>query len=208
MTEDRSADNSARWAAYYDKLRDRPSRRTLLTALDLFGQLASGSARGSLAIDLGCGDGRDVIELLRRGWEVVAVDAEPKALERLRERPLPAGARLTPVIARFEDVPLPIGVRLVNSSFAMPLCEPADFRVLWERIREALPAGGRFTGQWYGPRDTWFGRPGMTFVSRDEALALLGGFETELFEEEEDDGVTPRGNSKHWHIFHIVARKL
>ena len=47
----------------------------------------------------------------------------------------------------------------------------------------------------------------MTFVSRDEALALLQGFELELFEEEEDDGVTPRGNPKHWHIFHIVGRR-
>ncbi len=47
----------------------------------------------------------------------------------------------------------------------------------------------------------------MTFVGRDEALALLDGLELEMFEEEEADGVTPRGNAKHWHIFHIVARK-
>jgi SAM-dependent methyltransferase len=203
MTEDRSADNSARWASYYEKLRDRPPRRTVLAALDLFGP----SAAGSLALDLGCGDGRDVIELLRRGWEVVAVDAEPKALERLQDRPLPEGHKLTPIIARFEDVPIPLGVRLVNSSFAMPLCEPAAFHAVWQRIDDALPTGGRFSGQWYGPRDSWFGRTGMSFVSRDEALALLAGFELELFEEEEDDGVTPRGNPKHWHIFHVIARK-
>src|SRR5262245_59714707 len=203
MTEDRSADNSAKWAAYYDKLRDRPPRRMLLTALDSFGP----SAAGSLEIDLGCGDGRDVIELLRRSWEVVAVDAEPQAIRKLQERPLPDDTMLTPVVARFEEVPLPIGVRLVNSSFAMPLCEPAAFRALWERIRDALPAGGRFSGQWYGPRDSWVGRPGMTLVSRDEALALLAGFDAELFEEEEDESVTPRGTPKHWHIFHIVARK-
>jgi SAM-dependent methyltransferase len=199
MTED----GSAAWAAYYDKLRDRPPRRTLLTALDLFGP----SAAGSLAIDLGCGDGRDTIEMLRRGWEVVAVDAELQALKKLQERPLPAHAKLTPVVARFEEVPLPIGVRLVNSSFAMPLCEPAAFRALWQRIHEALPGGGRFSGQWYGPRDSWVGRPGMTFVRRDEALALLDGFDLEILQEEEDEGVTPRGTAKHWHIFHIVARK-
>jgi len=76
-----------------------------------------------------------------------------------------------------------------------------------ERIREALPSGGRFSGQWYGPRDSWVERPGMTFLSRDEALALLQGLELEMFEEEESDGVTPRGNAKHWHIFHIVAKK-
>jgi hypothetical protein len=29
----------------------------------------------------------------------------------------------------------------------------------------------------------------------------------EFLREEEDDTVTPRGKAKHWHIFHIVARK-
>ena len=194
---------SAGWGAYYQKLRDRPPRRTLLAALDRFGT----QARGSLAIDLGCGDGRDVVELLRRGWRVVAVDSEPEALRQLQERELPEGHDLTPIRARLEEVPLPLGVRLVNSSFAMPLCEPGSFHRLWARIREALPPGGRFSGQWYGPRDSWLGRPGLTFLTRDEALALLRGLDVEMFEEEEADGETRRGNTKHWHIFHIVARK-
>ena len=196
-------ENKSNWAAYYEKLRERPPRRTLITALDRFGP----DAAGSLAVDLGCGDGRDVIEMLRRRWRVVAVDAEPEALRQLQARPLPDGHDLTPIQARFEDVPLPLGLSLVNSSFAMPLCEPEAFRSVWERIREALPSDGRFSGQWYGRRDSWAGRPGMSFVDRDEALALLDGFELEMFEEEEADGVTPRGNAKHWHIFHIVALK-
>ena len=199
MTEEKSAG----WATYYEKLRERPPRRTLITALDRFGATPA----DALAVDLGCGDGRDVIEMLRRGWRVVAVDSEPTALKALQTRPLPEGHDLTPILSRFEDVPLPLGLSLVNSSFAMPLCEPEAFHRLWERIREALPEGGRFSGQWYGPRDTWCGRPGMTFVDRDKALAMLDGLELEMFEEEEDDGVTPRGNAKHWHIFHIVARK-
>lgn len=188
------------WGSYYDKLRDRPPRRTLIAALDAFGE-----RKDALAVDLGCGDGRDVVEILRRGWRVVAVDSEPEALRRLMERGLPGS--ITPIQARFEDVPMPIGVELVNSSFAMPLCEPEKFHELWARIREALPSGGRFSGQWYGPRDSWVGRPGITFLSRDEAMALLAGFDVEMFEEEEADSTTPRGKPKHWHIFHIVARK-
>lgn len=191
------------WGAYYEKLRDRPPRRTLLAALDAFGETPA----DALAIDLGCGDGRDIVEILRRGWNVVAVDAEPEALRQLAARNLPGAERITPIVARMEDVPLPLGLKLVNSSFAMPLCDPERFHDLWARIREALPAGGRFSGQWYGKRDSWLGRPGMTFLDRDEALALLDGFDVEMFEEEEADGVTPRGNPKHWHIFHIVARK-
>jgi len=198
-----ASDRSAGWAAYYQQLRDRPPRRTLVKALDLFGD----APPDALAVDLGCGDGRDIVELRRRDWNVVAVDAEPEALRQLAARNLPGADRITPINARLEDVPLPLGVLLVNSSFAMPLCEPAAFRTLWERIREALPPGGRFSGQWYGVRDTWHGRPGMTFLERDDALALLDGLEIEMFEEEEADGVTPRGNAKRWHIFHVVARK-
>ena len=189
------------WAAYYQQLRDRPPRRTLLAALDAFGETPA----DALAIDLGCGDGRDIIEILRRGWSVVAVDAEPEALRQLAARELPGA--ITPIVARLEEVPLPLGVQLVNSSFAMPLCEPERFHELWTRIRDELPAGGRFSGQWYGPRDSWAGRPGITFLERDQAMALLDGLEIEMFEEEEADSVTPRGNPKHWHIFHIVARK-
>jgi tellurite methyltransferase len=189
------------WAAYYEQLRDRPPRRTLLAALDAFGETPA----DALAIDLGCGDGRDIIEILRRGWSVVAVDAEPEALRQLAARELPGA--ITPIVARLEEVPLPLGVQLVNSSFAMPLCEPERFHELWTRIRDELPTGGRFSGQWYGPRDSWAGRPGITFLERDQAMALLDGLEIEMFEEEEDDSVTPRGNPKHWHIFHIVARK-
>ena len=201
MTE---ANQSQRWGAYYEQLKDRPPRKSLVRALDLVGAPPADAT----AVDLGCGNGRDVVELLRRGWNVVAVDAEPEALKQLAERHLPNGDRITPVLSRFEDVPLPIGCLLVNSSFAMPLCEPQKFHELWQRIRDALPAGGRFSGQWYGPRDSWLGRPGMTFVSREEAERLLHGFEPELFEEEESDGKTPRGKPHHWHIFHIVARKL
>jgi SAM-dependent methyltransferase len=199
----KAQDRSAGWAAYYRQLRDRPPRRTLLAALDRFGVPDA----EALAVDLGCGDGRDTVEILRRGWNVVAVDAEPEALRQLSARDPPGAERMTTVLARLEDVPLPIGVRLVNSSFAMPLCEPDRFRDLWSRIRDALPAGGRFSGQWYGVRDSWVGRPGITFLERREAEAMLEGLEVEMFEEEEADGVTPRGNAKHWHIFHVVACK-
>jgi len=47
----------------------------------------------------------------------------------------------------------------------------------------------------------------MTFLERTEAEAMLDGLDVEMFEEEEADGVTPRGKAKHWHIFHVVARK-
>ena len=189
------------WAEYYAATADRPPRRTLLDALGRFGA----SDRARFAVDLGSGDGRDAIELLRRGWSVLAIAAEPAALERLRQRPdLPPGALLESRCERFEDATWP-AADLVNSSFALPLCAPDRFPEVWSRIVGSLKPGGRFAGQLYGDRDGWAGRPGMTHMTRAAAEKLLVGLEVELFEEEETDSVTPRGKPKHWHIFHVVA---
>src|SRR6202011_472039 len=82
----------------------RPPRRTLLKALERFGE-----GDGRAAVDLGCGDGRDAIELLRQGWRVLAIDAEPAAMERLKARAdLPAGAALETRCARFEEAAWPV----------------------------------------------------------------------------------------------------
>lgn len=189
------------FAAYYDATAGRPPRRTVLAALERFGAAAGD------AVDLGCGDGRDTIELLRRGWSVLAIDAEEDAIARLRGRAdLPPAARLATRVARFEAVAWP-ACDLVNASFALPLCPPQSFAALWQRIVGSLRPGGRFAGQLYGERDDWAGRDGVTHHDRAGVARLLAGLETEMFEEEESDAVTPRGAAKHWHIFHIVARR-
>lgn len=191
------------WAAYYAKTAGRPPRDTLLAALDRF------EAEGvtGFAVDLGCGGGRDTVELLRRGWRVLAIDAEEAAIAHLRARAdLPSSGVLETRIARMEDAPLP-PCDLVNASFALPLCPAGGFSALWARIIAALRPGGRFAGQLYGDRDSWAEDPGLTHHTRAEAEALFAGFEIESFREEEEDSTTPRGTAKHWHVFHVVARK-
>ena len=192
------------WSAYYEKTGHRPPRDTLVRALDAFDGEPAGNR---LAVDLGCGGGRDIVELLRRGWTVLAIDAEKTAIERLAARDeLPGTGRLETRIGRFEDVEWPVA-DLVNSSFALPLCPPPAFPGLWSRLVASLVPGGRFAGQLYGDRDEWVGDPSITFHAAEEVDALLDGFDIEHLREEEDESVTPRGLPKRWHIFHIVARK-
>lgn len=200
------AERSAKWRDYYEKLRDRPPRRTLLLALERFAAEGRGGT-DRRAVDLGSGGGRDTIELLRRGWRVLAIDSEPAATEALAARPdLPEGARLETRVARFDETDWPT-VDLVNSSFALPLCPQQSFPGLWRRIVDSLGPGGRFAGQLYGPRDSWVGDPSITFLERSEIEALLRPLAIEMLDEEEHDSTTPRGRPKHWHIFHIVARR-
>lgn len=196
---------SSDWSSYYEKTGDRPPRPTIVRALDEFA--AEGLPIGGRAIDLGCGSGRDTIEILRRGWPVFAVDAAPEAIAKLLARPdLPSGCAIESLVSRYEDMQLP-NCQLVNAGFSLPLCPAESFPAVWEKVVTALVPGGRFSGQLYGDRDSWADRPGMTCHSHDEVIELLEPFDLELLEEEEDDSVTPRGVQKHWHIFHIVARK-
>jgi SAM-dependent methyltransferase len=185
------------WHRYFEAAGD-DARPTLLDAVERFG------APG-LAVDLGAGTGRDTAELIRRGWRVIAIDREREAIERLR---LLVGAdtpRLETRIARFEEAEWP-SCDLVNASFSLPLCTPAAFPALWTRIVRSLRRGGRFCGQFYGVRDEWAGG-GLVTLTRTEVDRLLASFEVELLEEWEDDGTTALGSPKHWHLFHVVARK-
>jgi tellurite methyltransferase len=197
------------WAQYYEITGMRPPRKTLVFALDAFDREGPADAPRRAA-DLGCGNGRDTIELLRRGWRVLAVDAEPDAIAGLTARTdLPDGAlaRLETAVSRFEDFELPAGLDLVNSSFALPLLPPPAFPDLWDGILASLRPGGRVSCQLYGDRDSWVGNRTITFFTSGGIEALLHPLDIEMLEEEEDDSTTPRGEPKHWHIFHIVARK-
>jgi len=140
------------WKAYYDAVADRPPRETLLKALQHF------KTPGS-AVDLGCGDGRDTVELLRQNWQVFAIDAQLEAINRLRRRPEAKISQLRTQVIRFEKCHFPENVDLINASFSLPFCHPQEFSKLWHKITNALPSGGYFCGQLFGDRDSWVANP-------------------------------------------------
>ena len=196
---------SSDWTEYYEAVGDEP-RATLVYALDRFDEEGP---RERLAVDLGCGAGPDTAELLRRGWKVLAIDAEAEAIDRLQSRQGLSGAdlgRLQTRVSRFQEAEWP-EADLVNSSFALPFCPPDAFPALWRHIERSLRPGARFSGQLFGDRDGWAGEEGMTFHARPQAEALLAPLEVEWFEEVEENGTTATGTPKHWHIFHVVARR-
>jgi 2-polyprenyl-3-methyl-5-hydroxy-6-metoxy-1,4-benzoquinol methylase len=70
---DTQSHESQRWAKYYQATADAPARETLLKAIALVEQ-EEWLPSLRTAIDLGCGVGNDTLALLRRGWQVLAID--------------------------------------------------------------------------------------------------------------------------------------
>jgi SAM-dependent methyltransferase len=191
------------WADYYQQCHGRPPRDTLVKALELF----STPLAVPFAIDLGCGAGQDTLALLQAGWRVLAIDAEPEAIMRVRAVLPSANISLETMISSFETLTaLPLA-DLVNASFCLPFCYPAHFETLWHKIVAALPVNGRFAGNFFGPNDSWANNPQMTFNTRAQIDALFQLFEIEFFREDDEDGQTACGKDKHWHVFSVVARK-
>ncbi|MGZ4132619.1 MAG: class I SAM-dependent methyltransferase [Actinomycetota bacterium] len=187
------------WSGYYRANDGREPRPMLLEVLARFDDPGR-------AVDVGCGAGIDTVAMLERGWDVLAIDAEAEAIERLRARvSATAEARLETRQAPMEDVVLP-EVDLVWASFSLFFCDPRRFPAVWDRIGSALRPRGRIAGQLLGDRDSWAGRDTTSSFDRDAALALFEGWTLERFEEEENDGEACSG-PKHWHVFHVVARR-
>ncbi len=196
------------WPGYFAVVAGRPPRETLLAALDAFDREGAGRAGSErFAIDLACGEGRDTVELLRRGWRVLAIDGHPEALERIRARTdITDRSRLELRLAAFEGLRL-ARATLLNCSFSLPFCAPSHFAALWEEIVRSLPAGGRFAGQLFGDRDDWAKLRDRSHQSRGEVERLLAPFDVEMLKEEEKDSNEPGENPKHWQVFHVVAKK-
>ena len=191
------------WVGYYDEQGEREPHDLLLQVLALFEE----DGRRGLAIDLGCGQGFESAELLRRGWEVVAIDATEEGIRRLRRRvPERDAPRLTTVVSRMEDADVP-AADLIHASFSLPFCPPHVFPRLWGDIREVIRPGGRFAGELFGDRDTWASNEeDMSFFDVASARALFEGMELESFVEEENDD-QGWDEMKHWHVFHAIARR-
>lgn len=162
--------------------------------------------RGSRAIELGFGAGNDTLELLRRGWRVLAIDQQETAARFLAHR-VPARHRgaLTTLVAPMEDLELP-RADLVYASFSLPFCAPESFPALWANIRTSLRPGGHFAGQLFGADDSWRGDRRLSFYTEAEVRRLARGFRLEMIRETHEEGMSFTG-PKHWNYFDLILEK-
>ncbi|MEA2552419.1 MAG: tellurite methyltransferase [Fimbriimonadaceae bacterium] len=186
------------WSAYYEAMQSKslhPHYANLDPYLPSEGE----------ALELGCGVGQGVVHLLEKGLHVTAVDAEDEALAILRSR-LPNGAPAKLVKTDFQELQMD-RYDVVVAHFCLFFLTPGEFDVFWPRLVDSIKPGGLLSCQLLGVNDEWRDR-GYTTQAKKQVEELLNPFEVLFFEEVERDGETAQGTPKHWHVFHVVARKL
>lgn len=187
------------WSAYFKASLEKPLH-------PIWEQIDPHLKPGQVALDLGCGTGAGVLHMVERGLKVMAVDQEPEALEITRGR-LPEGAEVHLLKSQFQDLGLePESFDVIVANFSLFFLRSWEFGQLWRRLVAALKPGGIFGGQLLGLNDDWAER-GYTVHTRAEVEKLLEAFDILHFDEVERDGETMLREPKHWHVYHLVARK-
>jgi tellurite methyltransferase len=195
------------WPDYYAVTVDRPAWGTVVDAADRFAAEDGPGVAPRLAVDLGCGAGRDARELLRRGWRVLAVDGEPAAIEAVvAATPKAHRDRLTTRVVDIATFEIP-ACDLVVASVSLQFLGRGDYARVFNRIAAALESGGRFAGLLYGDRDESASDPDVTCPSPAAIRRHLRGFAIESWYEREEDGHMALGDPHHIHLVEVVARR-
>jgi len=184
------------WDAYFGAMRT-------MRLHPLYEELAKHLPEHGYALELGCGAGQGAEFFADRGWTVTAYDIDPRAIEATEER-LAGRPGIDVVTADITTIDFP-HADAITAGFVLFLLDADGFGRVWSKIREALSPGGLLLAQFLGPNDDWASRGCLTH-STSEINELLRGYEVLHREEVERDGKTAWGESKHWHVHHVIAR--
>lgn len=198
-----STSESSSWSDFHKAALAAAPRELLVRTLNFF---SVEGRKPTVAVDLGCGSGRDTRELLRRGWHVHAVDAEPAGLELLRQSvPTDVQARLELHPTRFEAFAFP-PCDLIWAGFALPFCQASEWPSLIARAVAALKPGGRIAGDLFGDRHAWASAAGVHTLTEAQVRAALQPLALEALDIEDGYRVSG-GEVTRWHAFGFAARK-
>jgi SAM-dependent methyltransferase len=129
--------------SYYemlDKAKAGPAKLLVktLTLIEADKTLSANSAP-ALAVDLGCGTGKDTAELLRRNWRVLAIDFSQAGVDALLQRPEASQYKnnLETRVTSFGDTTWS-GATLVAALLSLPYGPAATFDTVWQTVVSSL----------------------------------------------------------------------
>ncbi|MGD9591496.1 MAG: class I SAM-dependent methyltransferase [Candidatus Berkiella sp.] len=169
-----------------------------------------GNGTNKVALDLGSSIGRETKLLLQKGYHVIAVDNNARALQFMKSQ---SGiskykSNLKTVNASFENLDfkkLPKS-DLVISSFALPFVPKSQFNRVWQELTASIKPGGHIIVNLFDPIYQFYSNNNeMTFHTKSQAQALFHNFTIIEFKAMRSDPLKP-GSKNHYYV--IVAKKL
>ncbi|WP_263078921.1 methyltransferase domain-containing protein [Endozoicomonas sp. Mp262] len=189
------------WEEYYQKILANPHRiqTEIAEALN-----SSGNFK---AIDCGCGTGADISFLVEKGYEVSGFDMHQESVKICSDR-FHGNPNVDISQSHFIDFNY-FDCGLVLANLSLFFCEPKDFSEVWSKIDDAILPGGVFCGDFMGFRDSWVTDCDTTVcpLTEEQVNGLFSGYKVEQFKENDSQGVTALGVTKHWHIYQVIAKK-
>lgn len=140
-------------------------------------EMVTGMAPGS-AVDVGCGEGADVVWLAEQGWLTTGVDVSQVAIDRAARHAEEAGVGARTSFDRVDVVggqPLPGTYQLVASAYLHP--PRPTFAATYSTLRDAVLPGGTLLIVGHHPADAGTGLRNPALVdlmfTPEQVVALL-----------------------------------
>ena len=173
-------------------------------------QFLGGNSHNKIAVDCGCGTGRDTLYLLEKGYLVYAFDKNIQSLEKLAQHPLAASSpKLDVKLSTFDEYPFP-KAHLINASACLFYSSRNEFTILWRNINETLLNNGIFCGHFLGSDEINDNNSEQTKIlthNKNELEQLLAPFYIVSWKEKRERSAQLTGNQHYWQVHTIIAMK-
>ena len=101
-----------------------------------------------IAIDLGCGAGRDTLFLLNSNWTVYAVDIEDTSQFIKSKIPINGLNKFKFIHSSFSKFEF-LKNDLTVANYSLPFCNSTQFKELWDKIVANIKPQGYFVGNFF-----------------------------------------------------------
>lgn len=192
------------WLNYFNNPKLLPPRSHLIEAHQFLGHFA----KERIAVDCGCGTGRDTLFLLEQGYQVYAFDIDLSSLQVLSEHPLTAATpKLEIQHCSFADYHFP-RAHLINASACLFLSARDDLPHLWHAIEQSLYSGGIFCGHFLGQeeQDQDNSLPVIT-LPRSELEQMFANYYIVSWKEKREYSAQLTGEKRSWLVHTVIAMK-
>jgi SAM-dependent methyltransferase len=167
------------------------------------------------AVNFGSGSGKEDIALLKRGWEVLSIDASAYSGKLISEKSKGHKGKSIFLHSKFIDTKLVGKYDLIMSFYSLPFENKTNLIKLMANISRHLYQGGILLVNFYGYDHDFVSKYNIAYgISQAElfSLLLLNGFkvlsfENQIYQKPKSKNDIPINKRVNWEILEVVAIK-